>query len=93
MQIAWMQSMQFDRAPRLVDRIKLEVRWLLTTSPNVSEGDAATRRAFVAGWPVIRNRRVPADEIARHFYDIAADQGAALASLIIARRNRHEARP
>jgi hypothetical protein len=88
MEIAWMQTMQIERAPRLVDRIKIEARWLLTTSPNVNAADATSRRAFLERWPAIRNRRVPADEIARHFYDIAADQGATLASLIIARRNK-----
>jgi hypothetical protein len=87
---AWMQSIQIDRAPRLIERIKIEARWiLLTTSPHASAPDATTRRAFLAQWPNIRNARLPADEIARHFYDIAADQAAALASLIVARRNKN----
>jgi hypothetical protein len=81
--------MQIDRAPRLIERIKIETRWLLlTASHEIAVPNAETKAQLVASWRAIRNARLPADEIARHFYDIAADQAATLASLIIARRNR-----
>lgn len=77
-----------DRAACLVERIKIEARWYLAGGETIdAEGDDA-RHHFVAMWPLIRNRRLPASDIAAHFYDIAADQGALLAGLIIARRNR-----
>jgi len=88
MQIACAQSLQ-SRAERLAARVKIETRWiLLTTATNVNADDADARRAFIAQWPAIRNGRLPADDIARHFYDIAADQAATFAALIIARRNK-----
>lgn len=86
------KSSQVDRAPRLIERIKIETRWiLLTAAQNMTDCDTATRRRFTAHWFAIRNARLPADEVARNFYDIAADQAATFASLIIARRNKEGA--
>lgn len=84
-----MQTVAAQRAPRLVERIKIETRWLLhSNEPVAEEGDDA-RGHFVSMWPLIRQRRIPAHDIATHFYDIAADQGALLAGLILKRRARY----
>lgn len=88
MQIAWAQSVQ-SRAAQLAARVKIETRWiLLTNAADAGLAAAQDRRAFIAQWPAIRNGHLPADEVARHFYDIAADQAASFAALIIARRNK-----
>jgi hypothetical protein len=76
------------RAAHLVERIKIEARWHLAGGEPVEAEDADARHHFVSLWPLIRNRRLPAGDIAANFYDIARDQGALLAGLIIARRNR-----
>jgi hypothetical protein len=92
MYIAWTQTVQ-SRAAMLAARVKIETRWLLlTTAGEVSGAAAGARRDFVAQWPAIRNGRLPADEIGQHFYDIAADQAATFAALIIARRNNKGAK-
>jgi hypothetical protein len=77
-----------DRAAHLVERIKIEARWHLAGGEHVDPEDDDARHHFLSLWPLIRNRRLPAGDIAAHFYDIASDQGALLAGLIIARRNR-----
>jgi hypothetical protein len=88
-EIVWIESIQFDRAPRLIERIKIETRWiLLTAAHEIAAPDAARTESFIAHWRAIRNARLPADEIARRFYDIAAEQAATFAALIIARRNK-----
>jgi hypothetical protein len=78
-----------DRAPRLVERIKIETKWLLLTTPDAAPAiEGGARRNFIEHWPAIRNARLPADEVGRRFYDIAAERAATLAALIIWRRNK-----
>lgn len=78
-----------ERAPRLIERIKIETRWLLlTTSVDDAIDHDSARQSLVASWHTIRNAGAPADDIARHFYDIAAEQAATFARLIIARRKK-----
>lgn len=77
-----------DRAACLLDRVKIEARWYLSGGDQVEAEGCDARHHFLCMWPLIRNRRLPAGDIAAHFYDIAADQGALLAGLIVARRNR-----
>jgi hypothetical protein len=88
-ELVWIESIQCDRAPRLIERIKIETRWiLLTASHEIAAPDADRAKSFIASWRAVRNASLPADEIARRFYEIAADHAATLAALIIARRNK-----
>jgi hypothetical protein len=80
------------RAARLLDYIKTETRWQLLargtlmielSMPHVAE----ERRALVATWADIRNRRVePAFLV--NYYEFASDQALRFALLIAIRRQR-----
>lgn len=78
-----------ERRAKLLAFIKTETRWRLlsrpVTPPPISRADyRAARREFVAVFAAARHRRaVPATSI---FYDAVAEQAAAFALLIEARR-------
>jgi len=73
-----------DRGPHLAGRIKIETRWLLLTNQyNLTAITPREKTSFIARWPSIRR---PGEDIARHLYEIAADQAATFAALIVARR-------
>jgi hypothetical protein len=80
-----------QRAARLLDRIKIETRWLLASAP-VRRADRPTyeeaRAKLIASWPAIRHRRVERHLLASFYYDVAADGAALLAHLIEVRRAR-----
>lgn len=82
-----------ERAPHLIERIKIETRWLLICPSASPITYAQARRNLVAQWPRIRHRRMPAADIAHRFYDIAAEHAGALAQLITARRERQTGCP
>lgn len=81
-----MQSV--SRAPRLIERIKIETRWiLLTTSLIDTANNPAARESLIATWRAIRNASLPIDD--RKFYAIAAEHAATFAGAILARRNKN----
>lgn len=87
--IARAQSIQsINRAPRLIERIKIETRWiLLTTSVTDTATNPASRESLVATWRAIRNVSLPIDD--REFYAIAAEHAATFAGAILARRKKN----
>ncbi len=89
-------SVNAERADRLLDRIKIETRWLLLATPARSfaideQGYAHDRRALVLMWPAIRHRRFGGVGAAS-FYSVAADQASLFTHLIEIRRQRAASR-
>lgn len=77
-----------SRAPRLIERIKIETRWiLLTTSVIDTATNPTARESLIAAWRAIRNLSLPIDD--REFYAIAAEHAATFAGAILARRKKN----
>ena len=79
-----------DRAARLLDRIKIETRWLLISPPARTfkidaENYSADRAALILFWPAIRQRRL---DVSGKFYDVVAETSSLLTHLIEIRRQR-----
>lgn len=81
-----------ERADRLLDRIKLETRWLLISTPTrgfrIDESEyAGDRQKLVAAWPAIRHRRIELNA-SGGFYHVVGDQASLFTHLIEIRRQR-----
>lgn len=82
-------STTIERAARLLDRIKLETRWLLVSTRTrdfrIDDHDyAEDRQKLVAAWPAWRRGEIGG----LAFYDRVGDGGSLLTHLIEIRRQR-----